>query len=1103
MKDNRLDDLKVASAFVNDMAVAVCVTRADDYRILYANDYLINLAGCSDYDDFMDYTGGIFDGMVDEAQIEVLHKDFHIETQSLHNSTGYAFYNTRKKSGKLIRVVNHWTLYQDPEEGVLVFATIYPHKYENTSTDYDAVTALYTRQKFKKHLESTSYSDRADATKEYAIVYVNLVNFKFINIDRGVTEGDLCLKTMANILINIYKDGVISRVADDHFAVFTAYDGVMERTEEADRLFSEKYGNHNNVIGKFGIYKLPPTYEIDVESALSQAKVACDYIKSDVKTDIIEYNAELEKNIKTAEYVTAHIDEAIERGWIKIYFQPVIRSLTEGLCGLESLVRWIDPKIGFLPPDQFISTLERERCIHKLDCYVVDQVCRTIRERVDHKIHIVPVSVNFSRLDFIMCDMLSVVESAVEKYDIPREYIHIEITESMISSDEELMHSIIEDFRKAGYEVWMDDFGSGYSSLTVLKDFQFDTLKLDMRFLYPFTDKSKSIVSSTISMAKEIGMHTVAEGVETKEQLEFLKDTGCEMIQGYYYGRPEPIEDVFVHLEDKAISTETRKWRHFFETASMHVRVTDEPLEIIEVDGKSFRTLFMNRSYREQIFDKEMSLEEIDNYVYNSGTPLFNQFRKFVDQIERSKKPQTFFFTAKNNYYRFTGQTLVKNGSHYIIQGSIFNITHDKDMSAKTNLDVRLRELNLLFDSVLIGNIKEDTLKPLLGGYHYVDFGDEPVVPLREAMLRVEGEHIYPLDLEKYKAFFNIDDIAERVEKSGRGYVEEMFRFKQENGDYQWKEIYLMRIPGSNGDEYMFCMKSCAAVYSDRLSSDDTADTDGALSNLLRTFLWNSDVRFFWKDRERRFCGASQSFLDYHGVSSFDEIKGRTAEEVGWNHGDTKPIDMEYEILTKGTRFIDVPGKIIARGKVRDTLYSMIPLYQGEKIVGLAGYFDDVEDKLAKIDARNAASRIDSVTGVMNSRAFVDEMIDRADMYNESGTDYGLIVLNNTTHWRIVETYGQEFADKVLHCMADTIVKTAGRGAAVARTKEAVFVVMCGIKDRDGFISLAEKIKKALSAIIEVEGNRVTMRIKLSAKIRSEESTYDEAIYELALKDVM
>ncbi|MCR5410767.1 MAG: diguanylate cyclase, partial [Lachnospiraceae bacterium] len=237
--------------------------------------------------------------------------------------------------------------------------------------------------------------------------------------------------------------------------------------------------------------------------------------------------------------------------------------------------------------------------------------------------------------------------------------------------------------------------------------------------------------------------------------------------------------------------------------------------------------------------------------------------------------------------------------------------------------------------------------------------------------------------------------------------------------------------------------------------------------------------------------------------SSFDEIKGRTAEEVGWNHGDTKPIDMEYEILTKGTRFIDVPGKIIAKGKVRDTLYSMIPLYQGEKIVGLAGYFDDVEDKLAKIDERNAALRIDSVTGIMNSRAFVDEMIDRADMYNESGTDYGLIVLNNTTHWRIVETYGQEFADKVLHCMADTIVKTAGRGAAVSRTKEAVFVVMCGIKDRDGFISLAEKIKKALSAIIEVEGNRVTMRIKLSAKIRSEESTYDEAIYELALKDVM
>ena len=161
---------------------------------------------------------------------------------------------------------------------------------------------------------------------------------------------------------------------------------------------------------------------------------------------------------------------------------------------------------------------------------MVEKVCQCIRERITAKLPVVPVSVNFSRIDFVMCDMLQVVESAVEKYDIPRDYLHIEITESMIASDEDLMERVLESFKKAGYEIWMDDFGSGYSSLTVLKDFRFDMLKMDMRFLKPFTEKSKSIMRSTVTMAKEIGMKTLAEGVETKEQLDFLRDIGCGMI---------------------------------------------------------------------------------------------------------------------------------------------------------------------------------------------------------------------------------------------------------------------------------------------------------------------------------------------------------------------------------------------------------------------------------------------------------------------------------------------------------------------------------------------------------------------------------------------
>ncbi len=189
---------------------------------------------------------------------------------------------------------------------------------------------------------------------------------------------------------------------------------------------------------------------------------------------------------KIANYVVSNIEKALENGWIKVYYQPVVRALTGQLCGAESLARWIDPEFGFLSPDKFIGALEESRQIHKLDCWIVKKVCSDISARINNGLNAVPVSINFSRLDLEATDMLKVLEDAVDEYDIPRDYIHIEITESMIVSDAEMMSAMIERFRNTGYEVWMDDFGSGYSSLTVLKDYNFDTLKLDMSFLRAF-----------------------------------------------------------------------------------------------------------------------------------------------------------------------------------------------------------------------------------------------------------------------------------------------------------------------------------------------------------------------------------------------------------------------------------------------------------------------------------------------------------------------------------------------------------------------------------------------------------------------------------------
>ena len=1077
-----------------------------EHQFLYVNDNLVKLFECDDPDDFYSFVGGSVIGMINETQFPVVKKEIRLQLDTEHTDSGYVFYNIRTKKDHIRRVVNHWTIVDDPDKGKLVYGIVFPHMLENSGTDFDPITGLCSKRRFRMQIAGEMMKTDRDRSVDHAIVYLNLVNFKRLNIDRGVAEGDACLKVMADTLIEVFADAVISRISDDRFAVFTKYKNIHEKTEEAQRRFCERYGNQFNLIGKFGIIRFSLDSNLGVEEALSHAKVACDHIKYSGSTDVIEYSESLEKMIKTQEYVVGKIDEAIEKGWIKVYFQPVIRSLTQTLCGMESLTRWDDPEIGFLPPDEFISTLENERCIHKLDAYVVENVCRIIRERVDEGKSMVPVSVNFSRIDFQMCDMLQVVESAVEKYDIPRDYIHIEITESMIASDEELMTKVIDSFRNAGYEIWMDDFGSGYSSLTVLKDYHFDMLKLDMRFLTPFTDKSKSIIQAVVGMAKGIGIKTVAEGVETEEQLEFLKEIGCGMIQGYYYGKPEPIELLFRHLKEKEIDTEFRKDRYFYDEASLNVRVTDEPLDIVEDDGTNFKTLYMNRSFRKQIMMQDISLDEIDHILYRTGSPLIKKYREFADQVERSGVSETFYYTAGDSFLRLTLKMLVESEGHYLIKGSIYNMTQDRNLIESARLDQKLRGLNMLFENVLLVNLKKNTVVPLLGGFQYIHVGESSTNDLQEGIKKIAEKAVFPTEQKKCLEFLKSADLYDRVMAGGKGYIEKVFRFKDPDGNYRRKEVYIMLLPGSQGNEYLYCMKPFTYIVSETgTASTEYSERDTALmyADIWRNLMWNSSIKFYWKDKDRRFLGASRSFLDYFGINTLGDLIGKTEEEMRW-HVDNEPYaDDELKVLNKGAQVIDAPGKCIVKGKVHEIASSKLPMYSGNEIVGLIGCFEDTEDRTRRIKYMDKAVRTDRVTGLMNAHAFVDAMIDMAARYNDNNEEYGIILLNNRKHDRILETYGKEFGDRVLKVVADKLLYVAGDTCAISRQKGSVFALISAVDSRDEFLALGEKIKEAVNGINEVDGNSVTIRIKLTVKIRSESRVADEALYETAYKEVV
>ncbi len=368
-------------------------------------------------------------------------------------------------------------------------------------------------------------------------LFINIANFKMINNQRGFAEGNKFLKDLVHFIKLSFPDDLIARQSDDHFVVFTSQNGFMDRINTlnehvkdlADGLF---------VLLKVGGYK--PHGKEEPYIAVDKARYACSRIKN--KSDVIfnEYDEQMDEKLEKSHYIVNHLDEAIEKGWVKAYYQPVVWSNDKELCGAEALARWIDPVYGFLSPADFIPLLEETRLIHKLDKAIIEYVCREMRRAIDENRTVVPVSINFSRLDFELMDVIEVLETSVSKYNIDKNYIHVEITESALSDNTLLLSNTVSKLRENGYSIWLDDFGSGYSSLNILKDFKFDVIKIDMKFLSNFesNEKTKDILDCIITLAERLGMNTLTEGVETEDESNYLREIGCGRLQGYLFGKP-------------------------------------------------------------------------------------------------------------------------------------------------------------------------------------------------------------------------------------------------------------------------------------------------------------------------------------------------------------------------------------------------------------------------------------------------------------------------------------------------------------------------------------------------------------------------------------
>ena len=401
----------------------------------------------------------------------------------------------------------------------------------------DTLTGLWSFEYFTTLVDNKLKDDNVKID-EWIFLFLDITSFKIFNDQRGFVKGNEFLKDVGNLLVKELGEGLISRQSDDHFVAFCRNIDIIDklnRIEEGVEILDLDIRPGIKVGG----YVLRDKLE-EAHQSIEKARYACAELKSVGSGRFIAYDKEMHDNYRLIQYIVRYVDDAIEQKWVRPYYQPVVWSKGRHLCGAEALARWIDPKYGFLSPAKFIPALENSQLIYKLDIAILRMVCEQIKENIEQDGIALPVSINFSRVDFKVVDIVSMINDVVTEIGIPKDLIHIEVTESALSEDEDLLKDAIKRLHELGFAVWLDDFGSGYSSFNVLKDFEFDVLKLDMKFLTGFkeNEKAKFLIESVVQMADQIGMMTLSEGVETKEEASFLEKIKCGRLQGYLYGKP-------------------------------------------------------------------------------------------------------------------------------------------------------------------------------------------------------------------------------------------------------------------------------------------------------------------------------------------------------------------------------------------------------------------------------------------------------------------------------------------------------------------------------------------------------------------------------------
>ena len=689
------------------------------------------------------------------------------------------------------------------------------------ATNYDALTGLPNLAYFFKQCEI----EKARVFKEGeqgCILYMDLNGMKYYNHRNGFAAGDKLLKSFAERLAQTFGHENCCHIGGDRFAVCAIRDGIEDRLL---RFLDEVEQTKNHLPVRVGIYSTD-IEDVPISAAYDSAKLACDTVAKTKTSGYRFFTRDLSEAHKRRLYIQSNIDRAIQEKWIVAYYQPIVRAVNGRVCDEEALARWIDPEMGFLSPAEFIPELESSGQIYKLDLYILELVLEKLHLYKERGAIVVPHSINLSRSDFESCDIVEEIRKRVDGAGIPRELITIEITESVIGSNFDFMKSQVERFQRLGFPVWMDDFGSGYSSLDVLQSIRFDLIKFDMSFMRKLdeSDSGKIILTDLMKMATSLGVDTVCEGVETEKQVHFLQEIGCSKLQGFYYCKPIPVETIFErYRKGIQIGYENPEESGYYETIGrvnlydLAVVDTEEdtalqnafstlPMSVLEIKGNKAQYVRSSQSYRDFMarffgFDVRRQTVDFDGEPVGYGPA----FKKAVMRC-RDAGDRAFF------------DEIMPDGSrvHVFVRRIGFNSVTGGTAIAIAILSIREPSEKIDIEQIL--SVIEQFGEHMPGGFFiYKADESEELLYANKALCQIYGCD----SLEEFKAFSGFrfrgmvhPDDYEWVSKSIKKQVKDSqsdldfveYRIIRKDGEVRWIDDYghYMEADVYNGLYYVF-----------------------------------------------------------------------------------------------------------------------------------------------------------------------------------------------------------------------------------------------------------------------------------------------------------